>query len=543
MRGILEFADGLLSGGLLVALAVVIAGPVFACLVLGSRGRRADTPTGRRALGLVAASAATLALFQGLSLAVKSLSLLDVAGGVASSDLLGATWFRAGAARGVAAVIVAGTAWRVRAGRGAGHWGLVAGMVGLLVAAGAFLVHAVARLDDRAALMAVTVLHQVAGGAWVGGLVHLWALGRLAAEDVPEDSRWALAVRRFSRLALGALAGIAATAVPLVLVYVGSVDGLVGTAYGSLVATKVGLMAVALALGALNFRAARQDAEGAEGPLRRRVPSLVEAETFVLAIVLFTAATLGAQPPAVDVVAERATAAEVAQVFRPKWPALRTPSLDDKRQASSGDPFAVVGGERTATAYQWSNFSHNVAGLVVAAMALLGLAAGTGRLRVARHWPAGLVVLAIFVFLRASGSDGAWPFGDAPFWLGDAEGFQHRLGAFLALAIGVLEWWARTRPRPGSALPYLFPLLAMVGGVLLLTHSHTAFELKSNYLIQVTHSTMGAFAVLIACGRWLELRLPAPASRTAGALSHVAMLLLALVLVFYREANVVLPID
>jgi putative copper resistance protein D len=270
------------------------------------------------------------------------------------------------------------------------------------------------------------------------------------------------------------------------------------------------------------------------------VPYLVEAEMFVLVIVLFTAATLGAQPPAVDVIGERATATEVVEVFRPKIPSLRTPSLDAKRQASAGDPFAVVGGERTATAYQWSNFSHNVAGLVVGAMAILALVASTGRVRLARHWPAGLVVLAVFVFLRSSGSDGAWPFGDAPFWLGDAEGFQHRLGAFLALAIGALEWRARIRPRPGSVLPYVFPALAMAGGVLLLTHSHTAFELKSNYLIQVTHSTMGAFAVLIACGRWLELRLPQPAARTAGVLSHVAMLLVALVLVFYREANIVL---
>ena len=84
-------------------------------------------------------------------------------------------------------------------------------------------------------------------------------------------------------------------------------------------------------------------------------------------------------------------------------------------------------------------------------------------------------------------------------------------------------------------------MLAAVGGLLLLTHSHVAFELKSSYLVQVTHTTMGALAVLLGCGRLLELRLASPAGRAAGVASSVAMLLIALVLVFYREANVVVP--
>jgi putative copper resistance protein D len=271
------------------------------------------------------------------------------------------------------------------------------------------------------------------------------------------------------------------------------------------------------------------------------VPHLAEAEILVLGLLLFAAATLASQPPAVDVTTERATPAEVAEVFAPKWPTLRTPSLDDKRRDGS-DPYAVVGGERSATAYQWSNFSHNVAGLALGAMAVLALVAGAGGARWTRHWPIGLVVLSGFLFLRTSASEGTWPFGPAPFF-GDAEALQHRLGAILALALGLAEWRARTRPRTESALPYVFPALAAVGGVLLLTHAHAAFELKSNYLIQVTHSTMGALAVLLACGRWLELRLGSRDGRTAGALAHVAMLLIALVLVFYREANVVVPSD
>jgi putative copper resistance protein D len=106
-----------------------------------------------------------------------------------------------------------------------------------------------------------------------------------------------------------------------------------------------------------------------------------------------------------------------------------------------------------------------------------------------------------------------------------------------------MEWRARTAARPGSPLPYVFPVLAGVGGLLLLTHSHVAFEVKSSFLVQVTHTTMGALAVVTACARLLELRLTPPAARIAGLVSTLAMLLIALVLVFYREANVVVPAD
>jgi hypothetical protein len=44
-------------------------------------------------------------------------------------------------------------------------------------------------------------------------------------------------------------------------------------------------------------------------------------------------------------------------------------------------------------------------------------------------------------------------------------------------------------------------------------------------------------------GRWLELRLAPPAARLAGTAATVAMLMIALVLVFYREANVLIPPD
>lgn len=110
--------------------------------------------------------------------------------------------------------------------------------------------------------------------------------------------------------------------------------------------------------------------------------------------------------------------------------------------------------------------------------------------------------------------------------------------------LGVLELRARTRSDTPN-LRYLFPILCAFGGILLLTHAHAEFELKSEYIIQATHTTMGLLAVLMAAGRWLELRL-APADglddgtvisegTIAGFIAIVAMFLIGNIMMFYRE--------
>jgi putative copper resistance protein D len=57
------------------------------------------------------------------------------------------------------------------------------------------------------------------------------------------------------------------------------------------------------------------------------------------------------------------------------------------------------------------------------------------------------------------------------------------------------------------------------GGVLLLTHSHAAFEGRNDFLVQVTHTTMGALAVILACARLFRSR-PARPQRTVDTLPH-----------------------
>ncbi|HEX9597164.1 MAG TPA: hypothetical protein VF982_09825, partial [Anaerolineales bacterium] len=127
--------------------------------------------------------------------------------------------------------------------------------------------------------------------------------------------------------------------------------------------------------------------------------------------------------------------------------------------------------------------------------------------------------------------------GPIGFWEGflDTGVLQHRLATTLAFALGLLKWRARTSTATNPRLRYLFPVLSVLGSVLLLTHSHSAFELKSDFLKQVSHTALGVLAVLVACGRWLELRLPQQAEYAAGLAANVALLLIGALLAFYRE--------
>src|SRR5262249_19666486 len=177
------------------------------------------------------------------------------------------------------------------------------------------------------------------------------------------------------------------------------------------------------------LRRARHPAPAPRPASPRRGPFLLEAETIIVVVLLFAAASLSSQPPARDTTDERASIAEVARVFEPKWPALHTPSVQMMQQ-SSADPYAAVGAERAYEDYSWSNCSHNVAGLGLLAMSLLALAAARPRWRWARHWPLGVALLGVFVFLRSLAVDAVWPFGSGGFWattLDSAEDLQHSL--------------------------------------------------------------------------------------------------------------------
>ena len=354
------FADVLLRGLNLAGQAIAIGGVAFALLVLW--------PGSRRGWLLLAIGAAGVAVTQGLLLLTLSIALGPAPDWHA---LLATPYVRASLLRILASVgLVVGAL--LAPSRPRLRWPLLIGSALVLSVAGAWTSHAVARSGHRATLMALDALHQLAAAVWVGGLVHL-----LVAALAPAERPWLPRIlQRFSTLALGAVTVLIVAGAGLTLGYVDGIHGLLGTAYGVMVLTKILLLVGLLALGAANFFAVRRFSAArpvAAPPLRR----FVEVELGLGMTVLFAAASLTSLPPAIDVVADRATLGEVAARFTPRVPTFTSPTID---QLPVDDPNAP----RTDADRAWSEYNHHVSGLFVLLMGSLAVLHVTGVARWAR---------------------------------------------------------------------------------------------------------------------------------------------------------------
>jgi putative copper resistance protein D len=190
-------------------------------------------------------------------------------------------------------------------------------------------------------------------------------------------------------------------------------------------------------------------------------------------------------------------------------------------------------GERKAIERAWSEYNHHWSGFFVLAMGLLAAAERLGARR-ARHWPLVFFALAAFMFVR--NDPRAWPLGPAGFWesLTLPDVLQHRAFTLLVVAFGLFEWMVRTGRLPRRPWAFVFPLICAVGGGLLLTHSHAMFNLKEEFLTEVSHAPLGILGAFAGWGRWLELRLPD--ARTAAGWTWIACLIaVGLLLLGYRE--------
>jgi copper resistance protein D len=511
------FVDVLLRSVILAAQALAVGGVVFALWVL--RPPLASGVSLARVWTLVTVGAGVLLVAQPLSAFTQ---VVAIEGADRLGDLLVTSYVRAGVSRVLAAAVLLGAALTLRRRTSAGARTLaVAATVALAVLA-PWTSHAAARPGVRWPLLTLDASHQVTAWLWIGGLAHLVVVTVRAGTDA-----WpATLLRRFSTLAFASVSVLVLAGAGLSFVYIDGLGGLLGTAYGVMVLTKAALLGILLVLGAVNFFIVRRLVRGEGAPLRLR--RFVEVELGIGLTVLGAAASLTSLPPAVDVVADRATFAEVGGRFVPKWPTLRSPALSELPVDDRNAP-------RTDADRAWSEYNHHWSGLFVLSMGMLALLHQTGRTPWARHWPLIFLGLATFLFFRSD--PGAWPIGPVGFWesLLFPEVLQHRLFLLLVVLFGLFEWCVRTgRLAPGWAL--VFPLLCAVGGGLLLTHSHASLNLKSEFLIEVTHAPLGVFAILVGWGRWLELRLtPAsnrwPARLWAGSLTAVGLLL-----VLYRES-------
>jgi putative copper resistance protein D len=520
------FVDVLLRGIGLSSQAIAVGGVLFGALVLWPVRLKTEEfrPLLGRSLTLITAGAVGLAVAQSLSLVVQLGALAD-GHGWPIREAFATTYFHAAIVRILAGAGLAVGCWVIRRQRGGARVGAVLiGFAVVVAASSACMSHAVARLEHRALLLALNTLHQLAAGAWIGGLVHLTA----AAFRRGERPWPVTALRRFSAMALAAVTTLIVAAVGLALSYVDGLHALLGTTYGLMVSTKAVILAGLLVLGAMNFLAVRRLPEGPAVSLVR-VRRFVEVELGLGLAVLFASASLTSLPPAIDVVADRATLAELAARLTPHWPTLTSPALEE---LPVDDPNAP----RTAEDRAWSEYNHHMAGLFVLAMGLLATAHLMGWARWARHWPLIFLGLAGFLFMRNDPE--AWPLGPLGFWesMTHPAVLQHRLFVLLVVAFGLFEWMVRTQRARSPRYALVFPLLCAVSGGLLLAHSHSLDNLKEQFLIEVTHAPLAVLGMFVGWARWLELRLPPPDGRLPGRLWPLGLTLVGVLLLFYRES-------
>jgi len=403
-------------------------------------------------------------------------------------------------------------------------------------------------MTGRAPLMLADLLHMAAAAAWIGGIPYL-----LLALDRAADGRAQARIgRRFSLIALGAVTVLVAAGLGMAVPYIGSIDAIYGTAYGVMVATKVLLLLCLLFLGGMNYLLVER-LRRVPGTPTLRLKRFAEVEIGLGITVLFAAASLTSQPPAVDLTEDRASLHEIAERLVPRWPRFESPDhanlalselqaqIDAAAASNAPRPQAFVPGEgvpppRNAEDIAWSEYNHHWAGLFVLAIGLLALAERTGHAPWARHWPLLFLVLAAFLFIRSDPE--VWPLGDIGFFasLRDPEVVQHRIFVALIAAFGLFEWRVRTARLRRSGAALVFPLIIALGGVLLLTHSHALSNIKEQLLIEITHVPLALCGITAGWARWLELRLDERGSRIAAWMWPIAFVLVGIILLLYREA-------
>lgn len=427
------------------------------------------------------------------------------------------------------------------------HW-ITASFVALpMIISGAWLVHAAGRFENQAVLMLLTLIHQLCAAAWIGGVFQLVNIWLLKNKQQISGDLWPLLLKRFSPFGKVTVAMILASGIPIAFQYISSWNGFVGTGYGNLLLVKITLLGLALSFAWLNKSAVVQYSfSGNQYALSHRVPYYIEAETFVLVTLLFTAASLASQPPAIDIPTLTATWQEVLNTFAPQIPRTSSPTHTALLAGEAGR-VAIINQVPSVAATEWSNYNHNISGIFLTVMSFFAMLSYLKPLQdplsivnkifvFSKYWPLGFVGLGVFLFFRSDAE--TWPLGPIGFWestFNNGEVLQHRIATLLVFVLGVIEITARISQKPQTKLPLVFPVLAAFGGLMLLTHSHVGFQAKSAFLIQVGHTTMGVLSLILACGRWLELKLDSPGKEIAGFISVVALFQIGLILMFYQE--------
>ena len=212
-------------------------------------------PAERLLLAIAAGSAAVLLLGAAARLYAQTWSVfgldepvtLELVRVIGLESRWGARWQPQA---GLAVAAAAGVVWWARQPR-VGWW------LAALAAAGAWVAlpltgHAMSGASRLPWI--AQVAHGLAAALWIGTLTAVVASASRFAGNPGGYARIDVLVRRFSRLAMGAVATIALSGVLTAVFYIGAVGDLWSTAYGRTLLLKVALFAATGAVGACNWR-------------------------------------------------------------------------------------------------------------------------------------------------------------------------------------------------------------------------------------------------------------------------------------------------
>ena len=529
-----SFLSVVLRAGTLVFQSVLLGGVLFVLWTAKPSADASDESIARiqdASWKLLQLSAVGLAVVQLLYLYVDS-AVLMASADIGFSEVVGANFFVSGSIVLVAALFTAVVAGGKRE---LARWALPVLTV-VIMSASVMTNHAASRLEGRPLLIALSSIHELATGFWIGGLPFL-VLALYRAKDL--NTRWYI-TERFSRLALLSVGALVLSGGVLSVLYVGSWGAVLGSAYGIMVGAKAVMLGVLLLLGGVNFLLLRNTSKDEVMPRLRR---LIEAEVGIGITVILTAASLTSQPPAVDQPEEIVTLPQIWQRFHPAVPRLTYRFIPETN--ADGTPAVptarVYNVEGVALTPRLINNSiesesnHHWMGLVVLAMGLLALLARTGKAPWAEMWPLLLIGIAIFIFLLADTE--CWPVGWKGFWAcwADPEVFQHRIAALVCVGFAAFELRVRKQKKDNDPWAMVFPSMCALGGAVLLTHQHAIVNVKENMLVELSHVPMGVIAVFAGWARWLELRLPAKDRAIPSWIWPMCFVLIGAGLLNYRE--------
>ncbi len=381
--------------------------------------------------------------------------------------------------------------------------------------------------------------------AWLGALPFLLVALKLTSDA--ETSRQM--AKRFSAMAIASVMILVFAGAGLSWFYAGSWQGMYGTSYGLLLSAKIVLTALMLTLGAGNYFLLRRKNVNL-APILARLRRFSEAEIGLGITVILAAASLTAQSPSVDETPQDTiTGHKVIERMEWRWPGFHTPAL---AELAPPTPLSVAvreapytgGSASDANDRAWSEYNHHWAGLIVLAAGGLAFVSRLPRQRWARHWPLLFLGLAIFILLRADPE--CWPLGPRPFWASFTapDVLEHRAYAVLVAAFALFEWGVQTGRLHWPRARFIFPVLCVAGGALLLTHTHALGEGNGEVYAELSHTPIALLGAVAGCGRWLELRFNGSTgsgresgpSRIAAWTWPACLILIGLLLLNYRES-------